>query len=54
MVGVLEGGVREEALQAVGDAVADAEAFGYGGGEVGEFFELGPGGFGGGGGGVEV
>lgn len=42
VVVVLEDGVGEEALHAVGDAVADAEAFGDAGGEVGELFELGP------------
>ena len=37
---VLEGGVGEETLEAVGDAVADAEAFLDGGAEVGEGFQL--------------
>ena len=35
--------VWEDALHAVSDAVADTEAFGDDGGEVGELFELGPG-----------
>ena len=34
--------IGKEALHAMGDAVADAEAFGDAGGEVGQLFELGP------------
>lgn len=41
-VTVAEDGVGEKALHAVGDAVADAEAFGDDGAEVRELFQLGP------------